>query len=96
METYTFDDIKNEIYGETGTPRRDKIEAELASLRIGLQIRNARKARKMTQGQLAERIGKERSFISRVESNGSNLTLSTLYDIVTKGLGGKLDIRVQV
>ena len=57
METYTLDDIKKEVYGEIGTPRRDKIEAELASLRIGIQIRNAREARKMTQSQLAEKIG---------------------------------------
>ena len=96
METYTLDDIKKEVYGEIGTPRRDKIEAELASLRIGIQIRYAREARKMTQSQLAEKIGKERSFISKVESDGKNLTLSTLYDIVTKGLGGKLSIQVQL
>ena len=96
METYTLDDIKNEVYGEIGTPRRDKIENELANLRIGLQIRNAREAKKMTQSQLAQKIGKERSFISKVEREGSNLTLSTLYDIVTKGLGGRLDIQVRI
>ncbi|MEQ3366241.1 helix-turn-helix domain-containing protein [Parabacteroides distasonis] len=96
METYTFDDIKKEVYGEIGTLRRDNIETELSNLRVGLQIRNAREARKMTQSQLAEKIGKERSFISKVESEGKNLTLATLYDIVTKGLGGKLDIQVQI
>ncbi len=96
METYTLEDIKNEVYGEIGTSRRDKIETELSNLRVGLQIRNAREARKMTQNELAEKIGKERSFISKVEREGSNLTLSTLYDIVTKGLGGKLDIQVQL
>ena len=96
METYTFDDIKKEVYGEIGTLRRDNIETELSNLRVGLQIRNAREARKMTQSQLAENIGKERSFISKVESEGKNLTLATLYDIVTKGLGGKLNIQVQI
>ena len=96
METYTFEDIKKEVYGETDTPRRDKIESELSNLRIGLQIRNAREAMKMTQSELAKKIGKERSFISKVEREGSNLTLSTLYDIVTKGLGGKLDIQVRI
>ena len=45
METYTLDDIKREVYGEMGTPRRDKIEAELANLRVGLQIRQAREQR---------------------------------------------------
>lgn len=96
METYTLDDIKKEVYGEVGTFRRDKLEAELSNLRVGLQIRKAREAKNMTQSQLAEKIGKERSFISKVESEGKNLTLSTLYDIVTKGLGGKLDIQVQI
>ena len=96
METYTIEDIKNKVYGEIGTPRRYKIETELSNLRVGIQIRNAREARNLTQDQLAKKIGKERSFISKVEREGSNLTLSTLYDIVTKGLGGKLDIRVQV
>lgn len=96
METYTFDDIKKEVYGEIGTLRRDNIETELSNLSVGLQIRNAREARKMTQSQLAEKIGKERSFISKVESEGKNLTLATLYDIVTKGLGGKLNIQVQI
>ena len=96
METYTVDEIKKEVYGEIGTLRRDNIETELSNLRVGLQIRNAREARKMTQSQLAEKIGKERSFISKVESEGKNLTLATLYDIVTKGLGGKLDIQVQI
>ena len=96
MESYTIVDIKNKVYVEIGTPRRDKIETELSNLRVGLQIRNAREARNLTQDQLAKKIGKERSFISKVEREGSNLTLSTLYDIVTKGLGGNLDIRVQV
>lgn len=95
METYTLEDIKDKVYGETGTSRRDKIETELSNLRVGLQIRNAREAKKMTQSELAGKIGKERSFISKVEREGSNLTLSTLYDIVTKGLGGKLNIEVQ-
>lgn len=96
MEIYTLDDIKKEVYGEVGTLRRDKLETELSNLRVGLQIRKAREARNMTQSQLAEKIGKERSFISKVESEGKNLTLSTLYDIVTKGLGGKLEIQVQL
>lgn len=94
METYTFNDIKKEVYGEIGTPRRDKIEEELANLRVGLQIRNAREAKKMTQSQLAAKIGKERSFISKVESDGKNLTLATLYDIVIKGLGMNFEFKI--
>lgn len=94
METYSFEDIKKEIYGDKGTPRRDKIEEELASLQVGLQIRNAREAKHMTQSELAAKIGKERSFISKVESDGKNLTLSTLYDIITKGLGMSFEFKI--
>ena len=94
METYTFEDIKDEVYGAKGTPRRDKIEKELASLQVGLQIRNARKSLHMTQSQLAEKIGKERSFISKVENDGQNLTLATLYDIVSKGLGMSFKVEI--
>ena len=61
METYTLDDIKKEVYGEIGTPRRDKIEAELASLRIGIQIRNPKSAcRKDRQGTLVHIQGGKR------------------------------------
>lgn len=93
METYTFDDIKREVYGERGTSRREKIEQDLTNLRIGLQIRNARKEQHLTQKQLAEKIGRERSFISKVETDGVNLTLATLCDIVERGLGKRFSLQ---
>ena len=49
-----------------------------------------------TQAQLAERINKKRTFISKVENDGGNLTLKTLIDIVERGLGGKLNIEVKI
>ena len=50
----------------------------------------------LTQADLAGRIGKKREFISRIENDGSNLTIKTLRDIVETGLGGKLKIEVQM
>ena len=41
-------------------------------------------------------MNKKRTYISRVENNGSNLTLKTLYDIVEKGLGGKVRISIEI
>ena len=89
MDITTFDQFKDEIYGVKGTSRRDELERELETLRIGIQIRNARQKKEMTQAQLAERINKKRTFISKVENDGGNLTLKTLIDIVERGLGGK-------
>ena len=41
MDITTLDQFKDEIYGVKGTPRRDNLERELETLRIGVQIRNA-------------------------------------------------------
>lgn len=96
MKTKTLDQIKTKYYGEIGTPERDRIERDLDALRIGLKIRTAREQKKMTQAQLADRIDKKRTFISKVENDGGNITLKTLFDIVERGLGGKLHIDVQL
>lgn len=96
MNTTSLDQIKERYYGEKGTPERDNLERELEALRIGIKIRKAREKMKLTQSELADRIDKKRSFISKVENDGGNITLKTLYDIVEKGLGGKLKIEVQI
>ena len=96
MKTKTLDQIKTKYYGEIGTPERDPIERDLDALRIGLKIRTAREQKEMTQAQLADRIDKKRTFISKVENDGGNITLKTLFDIVERGLGGKLHIDVQL
>lgn len=92
----TLDQIKTKYYGEVGTPDRDRLENELEALRIGFKIRSAREQLDMTQEQLAERINKKRTYISKVENDGENITLRTLYDIVERGLGGKLRITFEL
>ena len=95
MELKTLDQIKNQYYGVVGSPERDRLERDLDALRIGLKIRNARESKSMTQAELAERISKKRTFISKVENDSGNITLKTLFDIVEKGLGGRLVVDVQ-
>lgn len=96
METKSWKQIKDDIYGVKGTPRRDELEREVQSLKIGLLLRKAREEKKLTQEQLANIINKKRPYISRVENDGSNMTLKTLYDIVEKGLGGKVNISIEL
>jgi ribosome-binding protein aMBF1 (putative translation factor) len=92
----TWSQIKDQVYGEKGTERRDNLEREVESFKIGLLLKKARESRHMTQEELAQIIEKKRTYISRVENNGSNITLSTLFDIVEKGLGGKVSISIDV
>jgi len=92
----TWTQIKDQVYGEKGTQRRDNLEREAESFKIGLLLKKARESRHMTQEELGLIIDKKRTYISRVENNGSNITLSTLFDIVEKGLGGKVSISIDI
>ena len=92
----TWTQIKDQVYGEKGTQRRDNLEREAESFKIGLLLKKARESRHMTQEELGLIIDKKRTYISRVENDGSNITLSTLFDIVEKGLGGKVRITIDI
>ncbi len=96
METKSWKEIKDSVYGKKGTKRRDELDRDFESFKIGLLLRKARENKNMTQEQLGKLVDKKRTYISRVENNGSNLTLKTLYDIVEKGLGGKVKISIEV
>jgi len=92
----TWSEIKDRVYGEKGTERRDNLEIVTESFKVGLLLKKARESRHMTQEELGIIIDKKRTYISRVENDGSNITLCTLFDIVEKGLGGKVRISIEV
>lgn len=96
LETKSWKDIKDSVYGIKGTTRRDELERDFESFKIGLLLRKAREEKHLTQEELAQIVDKKRTFISRIENDGSNVTLKTLFDIVEKGLGGKLKISIEV
>jgi transcriptional regulator with XRE-family HTH domain len=49
--------------------------------------------RNLTQTQLADKVGKKRSYISRIEGEeGNNIKLKTLIEVIEKGFGGKIKI----
>jgi DNA-binding XRE family transcriptional regulator len=96
MSTRSWKDIKDEVYGVKGTTRRDELERDFESFKIGLILKKAREEKHLTQEQLAELVDKKRTYISRVENDGSNMTLKTLFEIVEKGLGGKVNISIQI
>ena len=64
----TLDQLKDKYYGKVGSPERDRLENELEALRIGFKIKSAREQLNLTQEQLADRIEKKRSYISKIEN----------------------------
>lgn len=96
METKSWKEIKNTVYGKKGTERRDELEREFQGFKIGLLLKKTREEKQLTQTELGDLVDKKREYISRIENNGSNLTLKTLYDIVEKGFGGKVNIQIEI
>jgi len=94
--TRTWSTIKDDVYGKKGSERRDRLDREVEAIKIGMIIREARLSKRMTQEELATLVSKKRSFIARIEKDGSNMNLKTLYEIVEKGLGGRVNIGIEI
>ena len=69
-------------YGKQGTPEREKFQEEAYAFYSGLIILEARKKAKMTQAQLAESIGADKSYISRIEKGITIPSVDTFFKIV--------------
>lgn len=95
-ELNPWSEIKDRVYGKRGTERRDRLEMEAEGFSIGLMLKQAREMKQLTQEDLGRLIDKKRTYISRVENDGSNITLGTLFQIVEKGLGGKVRISIEL
>lgn len=62
METKSWTDIKDSVYGINGTERRDELERDFESFKIGLLLKKAREQKHLTQDQLAELVDKKRTY----------------------------------
>lgn len=72
----------DELYGKEGTPERADFRKEAYAYYTGQIIEQARKEAHMTQAELAEKIGTNKSYISRVETGKTEPKVSTFYRIV--------------
>lgn len=91
----TFSRHFDERYGKPGTEKRIEFEIKAKSFAIGELIKEQRKQARLTQEQLAEKIGAKKSFISRIENGRSDIQLSTLYKLIEFGLGKKINLTIQ-
>lgn len=92
----TLDQILDKKYGERGQVKREEWEQQFEAFRLGALLEDARKRRGMTQEELAEKCGTNKSYISRIENNASDIRLSTLMKIIQKGLGGHLKLSLEL
>ena len=90
----TFDQHLNKRYGKRGTAKRTEFEIKAKAFLIGEVIKEERRIAKLTQEQLADKIGAKKSFISRIENGKTDIQLSTLYRLLEFGLGKKVVLTV--
>ena len=93
--TTTLDEILNNKYGERGIQKREEWEHEFEAFQLGVLLEEARLKLGMTQAELAEKCGTNKSYISRIENNASDIRLSTLMKIIQTGLGGQLKLTLK-
>lgn len=91
----TFDDHLDKRYGKKGTSSRVVFATEYEAFKLGVLIQEERKKKQITQEELALRCGTNKSYISRIENDASDIRLSTLLHIIEKGLGGHLKLSIE-
>jgi len=92
----SLDQFVDEKVGKRGTDKRKQFEADYDAFKLGVLIQQAREEKGLTQEQLANLAGTNKSYISKLERNLKDIRFSTLQRIINEGLGGHLDISIKL
>lgn len=92
----TLDALIENNYGKKGTVKRDKFDEGYEEFKLGVLLQEARLKKGLTQEQLAEKCGTNKSYISKIENNIKDVRLSTLKKIIEIGLEGNLELSIKV
>lgn len=91
----TLSEFIDKKVGKKGTKKRDKFETDYEVFKLGVLIQQARQEKGLTQEQVAELSGTNKSYISKLEKDLKDVRFSTLQRIITEGLGGQLEISIK-
>ncbi|CCZ07545.1 MULTISPECIES: helix-turn-helix transcriptional regulator [Culturomica] len=86
-----IDAIMNEKFGQVGSEEREQFRRDAYAYCMGQVIYEARKNEKITQSELAARIGSSKSYISRIEKGLIEPSVGTFYRIMD-ALGLRIEI----
>lgn len=97
MNVHTMNELLDRDLGPVGTPERDDFDRKVAddvhAYHVGEALKKARLAKNLTQQQLGERIGVQRSQISRLEK-GRSITFASLSRVLhALGISAALDMQ---
>ena len=66
-DIHSMDAVLDNLYGAVGSPEREEFRREAYAYMMGQLICDARKQEKLTQSQLAQKVGTDKTYISRIE-----------------------------
>ena len=87
-----FDELLDIQYGKIGTKKRDEFDKKAQYFVISETLKDARLEAKLTQQQLANKVGTKTSYISRLENGKCDIQLSKLYRIFEDGFGKRISL----
>jgi DNA-binding XRE family transcriptional regulator len=94
MKTYTLEELTDRHIGKKGTARRNAFENELRLELLGQTIKQIRRKRNLTQEELGELVGVQKSQISRVENSTTEVRFDTILKVFG-ALGVKVNFNVE-
>lgn len=77
----TTNQLLDEKYGIDGTPEREEFNAKAIAWYYGSLLRERRRELNLTQKEVAEKIGREQTYIARVERGKADVQLSSFFRI---------------
>lgn len=86
-----FDQYLDEEYGAIGTEERTKFEEEAKVFYAAQILLQARKDAKVTQSELAQRVGTTKSYISKIENGVIEPSVGLFFRLIN-ALGLRIDI----
>lgn len=95
IKSYSLAEMKDKYIGKTGTVDRDAYEYELNMEVLGRMIKTARQERNLTQEQLGQLIGVQKSQISKLESSTNSATIDTILKVF-KALKAEINFNVKL
>jgi HTH-type transcriptional regulator/antitoxin HipB len=95
MTSHSLAEMKDKYIGKAGTIERDEYEYELNMDILGRMIKTARQERNLTQEQLGQLIGVQKSQISKLESSANSATIDTILKVF-KALKAEINFNVKL
>ncbi len=86
-----YSDILDQKYGKEGTPEREQFETKALDFYASQLLLHNRKESKITQKELAEKSGIDKSYISRIETGLIQPTFSTFLKLIN-AMGKQIEI----